>query len=170
MLAQARPAPRALVMDCLPNMQQDVPASVHNDTLNVLAQLRKGFPDTEILVLEGHRYTTRWIKPEQRKQELALCAAQKSAVEKVIAMTGDSKLHYASGEGKLGKDEAVAAESTGGMGCTRRPSRTFTSRSSWQNSLERSLSRILNELHNLPSKSGRRGILLYLVLAYSSYS
>ena len=65
-LAEAKPAPKVFVMDCLPNMQQDSPATVTNATLAVVTQLRAQLGDTvPIVVIEGHRYTNDWIKPHQ---------------------------------------------------------------------------------------------------------
>lgn len=115
-LARVQPKPRIMLMDCLPNMQQDDPATVGNATEAVLTQLRQQLgPAVPIVVLEGHRYTNDWIKVEQEAAELSLAAAQKAAVAKLTA-SGLVGLHYISGDGKLGPDLAVASESTGGMG------------------------------------------------------
>ena len=109
------PPPAAFVMDCLPNMQQDSAALVFNSTVAVLRQLRAAYgPTVPLLVLEGHEYTTNWIKPQQRRNEDGLCAAQRSAFEAL--QSNVPNLHYASSTGKLGPDDSVARESTGGIG------------------------------------------------------
>jgi hypothetical protein len=63
-LASLPVKPAAFVMDCLPNMQQDVPAVVYNATIAVLTQLRHDLgPNVPILVLEGHRCVRRRLCP-----------------------------------------------------------------------------------------------------------
>jgi hypothetical protein len=118
LLAQATsggPPPAAFVMDCLPNMQQDSAGAVYDSTVAVLRQLRAAYgPAVPLLVLEGHEYTTNWIKPQQRLNEDGLCAAQRTAFEALQSEVPN--LHYASSAGKLGPDDSVARESTGGIG------------------------------------------------------
>jgi len=112
-IAEAKP--RALVMDCLPNMQQSSPETVQNATLDVLRQLRADLgPQVPIVVLEGHEYTNNWIKRAQSNNQAQLCQAQNAAfVELQDLVPG---LHYIDSDGKLGNDPEVADESTGGMG------------------------------------------------------
>ena len=115
-LAQVQPRPRVVLMDCLPNMQQDNASTVGAATAAVVTQLRQQLgPDVPIVVLEGHRYTNDWIKVDQESAELSLAAAQQAAVQKLVA-NGMAGLHYITGEGKLGPDLAVASESCGGIG------------------------------------------------------
>ena len=106
--------PSAVVMDCLPNMQQDASGVVYNDTLAVLAVLEGQFPGVPILILEGHSYTNNWIKTEQQRNQDALAKAQAAAVAKMRGRFPN--LHYASAAGKLGVDGDVAQDSTGGIG------------------------------------------------------
>ena len=106
--------PKAVVMDCLPNMQQDTPGALSNDTAAVLAVLEAKFPGVPILVVEGHAYTNNWIKTEQKINQGALATAQAAAVKALQARFHN--LHYASAQGKLGDDPDVAQDSTGGIG------------------------------------------------------
>ena len=115
-ISKASPPPLAFVMDCQPNMQSKTPDQMVNSTKAVLAQLRASLGhDCPILVLEGHLYTNNWIKLGQQAQQLALNAAQRSAVE-AAQKAGDTKLFYLGAEGKLGDDAGVAMDSTGGIG------------------------------------------------------
>ena len=115
-LAKARPSPRVFLMDCQPNMQQDLPPTMRNKTRDVLQTLRAVLPpSTPIVVMEGHLYTNNWIKAAQSVQQLALAAAQKIEVLKA-QRAGDTNLYYLGAEGKLGADVGVAQESTGGIG------------------------------------------------------
>jgi hypothetical protein len=107
--------PSVFVMDCLPNMQQDSPEQVSNATLAVLKLLRKALGDSvPIITLEGHEYTNNWIKVAQAVGQDGLCSAQHTAVSELQKVVPN--LHYTSSLGKLGDDNAVAGESTGGMG------------------------------------------------------
>ena len=106
--------PKAVVMDCLPNMQQDLPGVVSNDTIAVLAVLEVKFPGVPILVVEGHEYTNNWIKSEQKINQDALETAQAAAVKALQPRFPN--LHYASARGKLGNDPDVTQDSTGGIG------------------------------------------------------
>jgi hypothetical protein len=106
--------PQAVVMDCLPNMQQDTPGAVSNATIAVLNVLEAKFPNVPILIIEGHEYTNNWIKTEQKINQRALAEAQRSAVAGLQARFPN--LHYSAAEGKLGGDVDVAQDSTGGVG------------------------------------------------------
>ena len=113
-VAQRPHGVRALVMDCLPNMQQDSSGAVFNSTARVLAQLRAALgPGPPILVLEGHEYTNNWIAPQQAANQDGLCGAQRSAFDSLQGRVAN--LHYAGSAGKLGGG-AVAQDSTGGIG------------------------------------------------------
>ena len=113
-VAQRPHGVRALVMDCLPNMQQDSSGAVFNSTARVLAQLRAALgPGPPILVLEGHEYTNNWIAPQQAANQDGLCGAQRSAFDSLQGRVPN--LHYAGSAGKLGGG-AVAQDSTGGIG------------------------------------------------------
>ena len=70
-------APHAVVVDCLPNMQQDTPGVVSNDTIAVLAVLETKFPNVPILIIDGQEYTNNWIKTAQKINQDALAAAQR---------------------------------------------------------------------------------------------
>ena len=114
-LGQLNPSPRALLMDCLPNMQGDTRRQISNSTTAVLRQLRASLgPDVPIVILEGHEYTNNWIKHAQAAVQDGLCAAQRAAVTELQRQVPN--LHYVTSAGKLGKDEAVAGESAGGIG------------------------------------------------------
>ena len=54
-----------------------------------------------------------WIKVAQAENEAKLCTAQQAAVSELSRV---SNLHYVPRKGKLGADQAIAGESTGGMG------------------------------------------------------
>lgn len=115
-LTQVAPTPRVFIMDCLPNMQQDTPDTVYNATLRIVTQLREALgPAVPIVVLEGHDYTSNWIKANQATVQKNLNDAQRRAV---VALTtqGSKHLHYVSSQGKLGGDVGVAQDSTGGIG------------------------------------------------------
>lgn len=106
--------PKAVVMDCLPNMQQDTPGAVSNDTIAVLSVLEAKFPSVPILIVEGHEYTNNWIKVEQKANQDALEIAQAKAVKAL--QNRFHNLHYASAKAKLGDDLDVVQDSTGGIG------------------------------------------------------
>lgn len=96
-------------------MQQDTPTAVRNATVAVLQQLRTDLgPTVPILVLEGHQYTSNWIKPAQTANEKELCKAQHDAV--LSLQPAVPNLYYATSEQKLGNDSVIASESCGGMG------------------------------------------------------
>jgi hypothetical protein len=111
------------IMDCLPNMQDESPSSIYNQTSAILTQLRKALgPKVPIVVLEGHEYTNNWIKQAQAKNEAEICTAQYSAVTQ-LAKGSTNNLHYVTRHGKLLGDPAInpvnpaiMGESTGGMG------------------------------------------------------
>lgn len=106
-LVQIKPAPAAVVIDCLPDMNA---AMVAQNTAPLVKFLRAhGLSTTPILLVEGTNYTNQWLIPNtgpgvpttwhQPDKRAALLAEY----QKLVA-AGDKNLHYVRGTQLLGQE------------------------------------------------------------------
>ncbi len=106
-LVQMQPAPAAVIVDCLPDMN---PTMVAKSTAPLVKYLRaNGLAKTPIVLVEGTNYTNQWIVPSSGPgvpmtwEQPAKRAALWAEYQKLLA-TGDTNLHYVHGSQLLGQD------------------------------------------------------------------
>ena len=106
-IAQITPAPAAVVVDCLPDMDA---ALVTARTAPLVKFLRAhGLSKTPILLVEGTNYTNQWLVPNTGPgvpttwQQPAKRAALRAEYDKLRAK--DENLHYVQGSQLLGQEE-----------------------------------------------------------------
>jgi hypothetical protein len=105
-IVQITPAPAAVVIDCVPDMDA---AMVRARTAPLVRFLRAhGLATTPILLVEGTNYTNQWLVPNTGDgvpatwQQPAKRAALRVEYEKLVA-AGDAHLHYVGGAQLLGQ-------------------------------------------------------------------
>jgi hypothetical protein len=96
------------VIDCLPNMTA---AEVTERTGPLVALLRKGHPDTPIVLVEDRTYADAHINPAKRERNDTSRVALKGEYEKLVA-AGVKGLHYIPGEHLLGDDDEGTVDSS----------------------------------------------------------
>jgi hypothetical protein len=88
------------VIDCLPNMDK---AMVETRCVPLVKLIRKGRPNTPIVLVEDRRYTNSWLTPYKSKFHDENHAALNKAYDLLLA-DGVQQLYYLPGDDLLGQD------------------------------------------------------------------
>ena len=88
------------VIDCLPNMDK---AMVEKRCVPLVKLIRKGRPNTPIVLVEDRRYTNSWLTPYKSKFHDENHAALKKAYD-LLKTEGVQQLYYLPGDNLLGHD------------------------------------------------------------------
>ena len=94
------------VIDCLPNMS---PEMVTERTVPLVRIIRETRPNTPIVLVEDRTYGNSHMKPNQQDLQAKMRAALHQAFTYLVE-SGDTNLHYITGDGLLGDDDEATVD------------------------------------------------------------
>ena len=104
LLAELEPC--VFVIDCLPNMNEEM---IDKRALPLVKQIRKARPDTPILLVEDRSFTNTPFFPERKMRHETNRAALRRAFRQ-LQQEGVEELYYLDGENLLGLDGEAATD------------------------------------------------------------